>query len=99
MKNYNYEKINSLIQPLIEFLNEEYPNDYVLEIKPNGAELYHKATTLSFLSSDLQKQLDEVRQMANDPEKMKEQQKEAIKALSQFFGLDKNQNEDNGEQL
>lgn len=70
IKIYTHETINALIQPLIDFMKQEYPNDYVLEINSNGAELYHKAITMAFISKELQDQWEKMKVQPIDDETM-----------------------------
>ena len=50
MKNYNYEEINKLIQPLMKMMQEEFPNGFLLIIKPNYAEIVYEHREMNFLS-------------------------------------------------
>lgn len=53
MEKYDYEQIDKLIQPLIEFMKKEYPHNYEFVISSTSAELRHTSKELMFLSDDL----------------------------------------------
>ena len=52
MKEYNYQKINKLIRPLMEFMKTEYPNNYQLIIERDFACLNYNHTELTFMRKD-----------------------------------------------
>lgn len=53
MKKYNYEQIDEHIQWLINFMKEEYPNDFEIVLDSFHAEIRSKLITLNFLSNEL----------------------------------------------
>lgn len=53
MKFYNYEKIDEMIQPLIEMMQKEYPNDAQLIIDSSSATIQYVHKDIIFLESSL----------------------------------------------
>ena len=53
MKNYNYEKIDKLIQPLMTMMQEEYPNGFKLIIEPNFARIVYEHDEMLFKSEEM----------------------------------------------
>ena len=53
MERYNYEKINKLIQPVIELMKEEFPNDCEIIIDSTSAQIVFRHRYLTFLRTDL----------------------------------------------
>lgn len=50
MKNYDYEKIQKLVDPIIEMMKEEYPNNTKMVITSFGAEIIYEHTEMIFLN-------------------------------------------------
>lgn len=53
MKNYNYEKIDKLIQPLMTMMQEEYPNGFKLIIEPHFARIVYEHDEMLFKSEEM----------------------------------------------
>ena len=53
MKNYNYQRIDEMVQPLIEMMRAEYPNDAQLVIDSNSAKIQYVHTDMIFLETSL----------------------------------------------
>lgn len=53
MKHYNWQKINELVQPLMKFMQEEYPNNYKFIIERDFAYLEYSHQELMFESATL----------------------------------------------
>lgn len=75
MKNYNYEKINELIQPLMDMMREEFPNGFKLIIDGNFAEIKYEHTEMIFEHKDVRKEIREfgessLKDLINDIYKM-----------------------------
>lgn len=49
MHKFNYEKVNDLIQPLMNFMRDEFPNNYILTITSEYAELQNQVGVLNFI--------------------------------------------------
>ena len=52
MKNYDYEKIQKLVDPIIEMMKEEYPNNTKMVITSFGAEIIYEHNEMTFLNKD-----------------------------------------------
>lgn len=50
MKKYNYEKIDKMIQPIMDMMNEEFPNDCKLIIDRDFAKIVFEHDYLIFES-------------------------------------------------
>lgn len=50
MKMHNYETIKRLLQPVMDFMAEEYPNDCKLIVEPNFAQIVYNHTDMTFIS-------------------------------------------------
>lgn len=53
MKNYNYEKIDKLIQPLMTMMQEEYPNGFKLIVEPHFARIVYEHDEMLFKSEEM----------------------------------------------
>lgn len=53
MKEYNFEKIDKMVQPLMEMMQKEYPNDAVLIIEPYFARIEYRHGELIFKSDSI----------------------------------------------
>ncbi len=74
MKNYNHEKINELIQPLMDMMREEFPNGFKLIIGGNFAEIEYQHTEMMFEHKDVRKEIREfgesfLKDLINDTDK------------------------------
>jgi hypothetical protein len=58
MKNYNHEKIDELLQPLMKMMQEEFPNGFKLIVEPYFAQIVHENTEMSFQSEEMKKCLE-----------------------------------------
>jgi hypothetical protein len=58
MKNYNREKIDELLQPLMKMMQEEFPNNCKLIVEPYFAQIVHENTEMSFKSDEMKKCLE-----------------------------------------
>lgn len=52
MKNYDYKKIQELVDPIMEMMKEEYPNNTKVVITSFGAEIIYEHTEMTFLNKD-----------------------------------------------
>lgn len=59
MKNYNHQKIDELLQPLMKMMQEEFPNNCKLIVEPYFAQIVHENTEMSFKSNEMKKCLEE----------------------------------------
>lgn len=53
MKKYSYETIDELVQPVMEMMREEFPNDCVLVIDAKSAQLEYRHGCMTFLNRPL----------------------------------------------
>lgn len=53
MKKYTYEHIESLLEPIMDFMNEEFPNDCKLVITRNFAQVVYEHTDMTFMRKEL----------------------------------------------
>lgn len=49
MKKYSYEQINKLIQPLMDVMKEDYPNNAELIITPDFAMINYSLNDMTFV--------------------------------------------------
>ena len=63
MNNYNYEKIDRLLQPLMKMMQEEFPNNCKLIIKPHFAQIIYEHDEMTFSSDEMKKPLGETKPM------------------------------------
>lgn len=61
MKKYNYDKIDKLLQPLMEMMREEYPNEYKLIVEPDFCRIIHESDVMIFQSDEIKKTNIEVK--------------------------------------
>lgn len=57
MKKYDFQKIDKLLQPLMEMMREEFPNDCKLIVWPDFSQIVFEHTYLTFPSDDIKKPL------------------------------------------
>lgn len=53
MKKYDFQKIDKLLQPLMEMMREEFPNACKLIVQPDSAQIVFEHNYLTFLSNDI----------------------------------------------
>ena len=73
MKNYNHQKIDELIQPLMKMMQEEFPNNCKLIVEPYFSQIVYEHSEMVFPSDEMKKPLGETAPMKNfakDIEKM-----------------------------
>ena len=59
MKNYNRDKIDKLLQPLMTMMQEEFPNNCKLIIEPYFARIVYEHDEMIFQSDEMKKPLGE----------------------------------------
>ncbi len=59
MKNYDFQKIDELIQPLMTMMQEEFPNSCKLIIEPHFARIVYQHDEMIFQSDEMKKPLNE----------------------------------------
>ena len=64
MKTYNYEQISKLIQPLMDLMKEEYPNNAELVINSEFAKIKYTLTDMSFMRKDVRLPLEGMDKLA-----------------------------------
>jgi hypothetical protein len=52
MNNYNYEKIDRLLQPLMKMMQEEFPNNCKLIIEPYFSQIVYEHREMTFQSEE-----------------------------------------------
>ena len=52
MKNYDHEKIQKLLDPIFEMMEQEYPNNAKLVINSFAAEIIYEHTEMCFLKNN-----------------------------------------------
>ena len=57
MKKYDFQKIDKLLQPLMEMMREEFPNDCKLIVGTNFSKIVFEHTYLTFPSDEMKKPL------------------------------------------
>lgn len=55
---HSFEEYNKPIQELISFMQDDYPNGYILEINAFSAELKNNITCATYLDDETQKILN-----------------------------------------
>ena len=63
MNNYNYEKIDKLLQPLMKMMQDEFPNNYKLIIEPYFSQIVYEHREMTFPSDEMKKPLGETKPM------------------------------------
>lgn len=58
MKNYDFNKIDKLIQPLMTMMQEEFPNNCKLIIEPHFARIVYEHDEMIFQSNDTKKTME-----------------------------------------
>ncbi len=59
MRNYNRDKIDKLLQPLMTMMQEEFPNNCKLIIEPYFASIVYEHDEMIFSSDEMKKPLSE----------------------------------------
>ena len=59
MRKYDYEEIDKLLQPIMEMMREEFPNDCKLIVGADFSEIVFEHTYLTFQSEEMKKTLCE----------------------------------------
>lgn len=62
MKKYDFEKIDKLVQPLMEMMSEEFPNNCELHINSRSAEIVYIHQDMIFLKDEFRKTICETEQ-------------------------------------
>ena len=57
MKKYDFQKFDKLLQPLMEMMREEFPNDCKLIVGTNFSQIVFEHTYLTFPSDEMKKPL------------------------------------------
>ena len=57
MRKYDYQKIDKLLQPLMEMMREEFPNDCKLIVGTDFSQIVFEHTYLTFPSDEMKKPL------------------------------------------
>ena len=57
MKKYDFQKIDELLQPIMEMMREEFPNDCKLIVGTNFSQIVFEHTYLTFQSDEMKKPL------------------------------------------
>lgn len=60
MRNYNRDKIDKMLQPLMTMMQEEFPNNCKLIIEPYFARIVYEHDEMIFQSDEMKKPLGEV---------------------------------------
>ena len=55
MKNYDFNKIDKMIQPLMKMMQEEFPNNCKLIIEPHFARIVYNHDEMIFQSDETKK--------------------------------------------
>ena len=71
MKNYNREKIDELLQPLMKMMQEEFPNNCKLIVEPYFSQIVYEHSEMVFPSDEMKKPLGETNSMKNFAETFK----------------------------
>ena len=59
MENYDFNKIDKLLQPLMTMMQEEFPNNCKLIIEPHFARIVYEHDEMIFQSDEMKKPLGE----------------------------------------
>lgn len=59
MKNYNRDKIDKMLQPLMTMMQEEFPNNCKLIIEPHFARIVYEHDEMILQSDEMKKPLSE----------------------------------------
>lgn len=59
MRNYNRNKIDEMLQPLMTMMQEEFPNNCKLIIEPHFARIVYEHDEMIFSSEEMKKPLGE----------------------------------------
>ena len=58
MKNYDFNKIDKMIQPLMTMMQEEFPNNCKLIIEPHFARIVYNHDEMIFQSNETKKTIE-----------------------------------------
>ena len=58
MKNYDFNKIDQLLQPLMTMMQEEFPNNCKLIIEPHFARIVYEHNGMIFQSNETKKTIE-----------------------------------------
>ena len=59
MRNYNRDKIDKMLQPLMTMMQEEFPNNCKLIVEPYFARIVYEHDEMIFSSDEMKKPLSE----------------------------------------
>ena len=59
MRNYNRDKIDKMLQPLMTMMQEEFPNNCKLVVEPHFATIVREHDEMIFSSDEMKKPLSE----------------------------------------
>lgn len=59
MRNYNRDKVDKMLQPLMTMMQEEFPNNCKLIIEPYFARIVYEHDEMIFSSDEMKKPLGE----------------------------------------
>lgn len=59
MKNYDFNKIDKMLQPLMTMMQEEFPNNCKLIVEPYFARIVYEHDEMIFQSDEMKKPLGE----------------------------------------
>ena len=59
MRNYNRDKIDKMLQPLMTMMQEEFPNNCKLIVEPYFARIVYEHDEMIFQSDEMKKPLSE----------------------------------------
>ena len=71
MKNYNHQKIDELLQPLMKMMQEEFPNGFKLIVEPYFSQIVYEHSEMVFPSDEMKKPLGATEPMKVFAETMK----------------------------
>lgn len=71
MKNYNHQKIDELLQPIMKMMQEEFPNNCKLIVEPYFSQIVYEHSEMVFPSEEMKKPLGETKPMENFVETFK----------------------------
>jgi hypothetical protein len=71
MKNYNHQKIDELLQPLMKMMQEEFPNGFKLIVEPYFSQIVYEHSEMVFPSDEMKKPMGITEAMKVFSESMK----------------------------
>ena len=66
MRKHCYEQVDKLVQPIMDFMREEYPNDCKMVISADFAHIEHKTEFLIMPSNEYKSQRKQKQNQYND---------------------------------